>query len=519
MNVSYGQVIADYKDISIFFGDKQRSSTNLESLIKTMDNQLLAVQNASPMSSLFTKGNSRYTFNYINDYWLPETEEITFYGEGKKTNIIDYSVLNNQLIAISYSSSFFNKSPKLFYHFINPKSKAKSNHGFSLADEYFFDEEIDIERLKLFGNKEQTAVSLLYFPKSQTDSYTRIKYINFKNQKSQPNSGNFVYPSSSSSYKIIDYYVISDSLAYFITGKQNLNNLNQEIEDHYYSNVSISQIKNGELKSSQINGEGRFLKEVYLQQDSNRLKVIGLYANFFDGTVTGFYTGEIDAEGNIEQNKFTPFEEDISNAISEINAEFRSDVYTIKYKNRGFKLMEYKRTENGYVGIAEFNALEYRYGGSEVPGSTNTVDSYFWSGEVLIFMINEKGEMMWSRLVPKYQRSINDGGYYISTASYFTSSELHLFFNDSKLNYDTNGKYNKNGDSPLPASFSPNKNTIAHISLDLQNGEIERKSTIGREQTDVLLIPRLSVAFQNTNKLMIYGRSGNRHRTGSISFR
>src|SRR5690554_6318337 len=340
---SFGQVIADYDDISIFFGDKQRSSTNLESLIKTKDNQLLAVQNASPMSSLFTKGNSRYTFNYIKDYWLPETEEITFYGEGKKTTIIDYSVLNGQLIAISYSSSFFNKSPKLFYHFINPSSKAKSNHGFSLADEYFFDEDVDIKRLKLFGNEDQNAASLLYFPKSQTDTYTRIKHINFKDQKSQPKSGNFIYPAKSASYKIIDYYVVSDSLAYLITGKQNFSNLNQEIEDHYYSSVSISQINNEKLKTAKINAEGKFLKEVYLQKDKGSLKLSGLYANFFDGTVTGFYTGEIDSKGSIKKGKFTPFVENIRNAITEINGEFRPDVYTIRYKNRGFKLIEYKR--------------------------------------------------------------------------------------------------------------------------------------------------------------------------------
>lgn len=520
-SISHGQVISDYNDISIFFGEKQKSKGNVEAFVKTSSGELLCIQNQVSLTNIFSRDNAKYTFSFITDYVLPETHDVTFYGNGDKSSLAHYTILGDNVLGISTQSSFMNPNPKLFYHLLNPMSHGKSNHGISLSDNFFFNTEVEISRLKLISSKDKKYASLIYIPKTLPEEFTNFKLLNFKDGSPNPQSENVIYPFPTKDYEVLDFY-IQDENTHFVVSGHFLNvqtNNRLVIQDKYYQSITIGKISNEEFAFETIEDEGKFFTEVKLFQDDENIIISGLYTPFIDGNITGVFTAKINSEGKIIDKKYAPFSNDVISTIAGFNGVFLNDQYTIRNEHKGFDFLEFYAVEDGYVGIAEFNALEYRFGGNDVPGTTNTVDSYYWSNDLIVYKVNKDGELQWNKIVPKFQRSINDGGYFLSTAVYLGEEHLNLFFNDNLMNYDQNGVYNKNGDDSFATQFSAGKNTIGHVSLRLNDGLMNRKSTIGKEETDLLFIPLLSESFTNTKKLMIYGRSGNRHRVGSISFR
>ena len=521
VGLSYGQVIADYNDISIFFGDKQKSRSNVEDFIKTESGELICIQNHLSFINILSKNTSKYSFDFVTDNHLPAFHPISFYGDGKNTNLTHQTILGNNILGISHKATFLNKDPQLYYHIINPNTQGKSNHGFSFGEDLFFSKEIDISRIQLVSSENKKYASMIYFPETRTNEYTHIKYLNFSNDLAKPQRGNFTYPFPTKDYKILDIYIKDQETQFLVAGHyfQNQTKINWINQDKFYQSITIGKIKNQEFEYVEVESEGYFFTGIGLYGDGDLIILSGLYSPFIDGSIKGVFTAKINKDGKIKDKKFTPFTKEIISKIDESKINLLDDQYTISNAYKGFEISEFRSIQGGYIGIAEFNALQYKYGSSDVPGATNTIDSYFWSDDIIVFKLSLNGELEWNKIIPKYQRTINDGGYYLSYTTYFTPESLHLFFNDNLMNYNQKGVYNKYGEPPFAAQFSSGKNTIAHASLRLSDGFMQRKSTIGKEETNLLFIPLLSRTFTKTEKLMIYGRSGNRHRIGSINFR
>ncbi|PWH85846.1 hypothetical protein DIT68_07055 [Brumimicrobium oceani] len=518
--MNYAQVIADFDDISIFFGDKQKSGSNVESLLKTESDQLICVQNELSFSNVFSRNNSKYAFNFITDYKIPEAHPITFYGNGKKSSLTHYSVLGDNILGISSQTAFLNKEQKLYFHFINLSSQGKSNHGFPVKDYFFINGEVDLSEITVVSSQDKNYASMIYIHESAPENYKNIKYLNFKNNSPLPQSGNFIYPFPPDEFEFLDFYIKDESTQYITSGHflKNVTTKNWNQQSKYYKSITVGEIKNQKFSYVTIEDEGKFYSQLEVNNLSDQITISGLYASFIDANIEGVFTAKITEDGTIVDKQYSPFSNDVISTIATYNLDFLNDQNTIKNEYLGFEIIEFYATKDGYLGMAEFKALEYRYGSADVPGATNTVDSYYWSNDLIVFKINSDGHIVWDRTIPKYQRSINDGGYHLSSASYLDAKKLHIFFNDNLLNYDQDGDYNRNGDFPYATQFNAGKNTIAHVSLNLEDGFLERKSTIGKEETNLLFVPLLATPFPATKKLMIYGRTGNKQKLGSISF-
>lgn len=519
--LSHGQTIADFKDISIFFGDMQKSGSNVEDLMITKSGELLCIQNKLSFLNFFSRNNSKYSFDFITDYKLPETHPISFYGNGKKSSFTHYTILGDKILGVSSQTTYFNKKQKLYYHLIDISSQGKSNHGFSMNEYFDFNKDIDLSKITLVTSQDKKYASIIYTHEPSIEMYKNIGILNFKDGSANPQSCHFTFPFPTKEYEFLDFHIKDENNQYIVSGhfleapakSDWVNKVN------YYKTIVIGKITNKEFNYEKIEDEGRFYTEVGFYNAGDQIILSGLYSPFIDGKIEGVFTATINETGEIVNKRYTPFSIDVIASIAAYNLSFLNDQNTIKNEYIGFDIVEFYSTKEGYIGIAEFNALEYKYASADVPGATNTVDSYFWSNDIIVFKLHLNGDLDWNRIIPKYQRSINDRGYYLSNASYLSSDYLHLFFNDNQLNYDQDGDYNKNGDPPFAAQFNSGKHTIGHVSLRLSDGFINRKSTIGKEETNLLLVPLLSRSFTEKKKLMIYGRSGNRHKIGSISFR
>src|SRR5690554_5914379 len=101
---------------SPFFGDRNKSSNTIQSLEKTKSGDLLCVQRKTSFFQMFSKNNSKYTFDLITDYSIPKAKPIKFYGNGEKSNLFNFTNIGNKVLGLSYRASFLDQSPNLFYH-------------------------------------------------------------------------------------------------------------------------------------------------------------------------------------------------------------------------------------------------------------------------------------------------------------------------------------------------------------------------------------------------------------------
>lgn len=519
-NISFSQVLFDYTDISIFFGDKNKSGSSVHSLERTKSDELLCVQNKLSFFQIFAKNNSRYTFDLITDYSLPKSKPIQFYGEGEKTNLINYTHIGNQVLGLSYRTAFLDQTPELFYHYIDPLSGGKSNHGFPIASFNTINKEIDLSRILMISSQDASYSAILHIPKTKPEDYTNIKYIILKEDYSVRIENEFIYPYPSGKYEPLDYFVFDEKDQILLTGhyvdyKKEGNWSNTHT---FFEHISITKITNNQLSFEHLKTQGKFFTDVEAYNHEEGIIIISLYSSYIDGQIEGTYIALVDQNGKVKTSHFIPFSMDVINSLKSFKENYFSNQMQVQTEYRKFNILDFKILDDGYLFSAEFNAVEYRYGGTDVPGATNIIDTYYWSSDLIICKIDKNGQLIWDKVIPKIQRSINDGGYYLSTSSYSDDTKLHLFFNDNLSNYNEDGVYSKDGEIPLPVQFSSSKNTIAHVSIQLNNGKVQRKSTLGKSETKVLFVPRLSVAFENAHKLMIYGQSGNKHRVGSVSF-
>ncbi|RFC53637.1 hypothetical protein [Brumimicrobium aurantiacum] len=516
-----GQVIAEFEDFTMYYGDQTRSNASVEDFIISKSNQLHCIQNQLTFTNLFSKNTSKYSFDFVSNYTLPESKSITFHGQGNKSSLFLYTPLGDQLLGISSQETVFNKEPKLFYHIINPKVQGRNNYGFELNPNIIVNKNNDLSQITLVSSDDKENAAVIYVPKTRPNEFTQVGYLNFNFKNPVPKGGTFVYPFPTSEYKLLDFYIQDSNLQFILSGHYSIDHTSQftgKQKDNFES-ITIGKIENNSFEFETIQFEGKFFNQIGIYKDNEAMILSGFYTNFIDGDVEGLFIAKINTEGKVTDHHFAPFSKDITIGISGTNNRLTPDHNTIRNAYKGFSILEFIAINDGYIGIAEFNALEYKYGSNDVPGAANAVDSYFWSNDIVTFKITKSGDFAWNKIIQKHQRSINDGGYYLSNSSIIHEDHLHLFFNDSKLNYNENGVYIRKGKLPFSTHFSTAKNTIAHTKIDINTGEVSRKSTIGKEQSNVIFTPLLSRGASKENKMFIYGRSGKKHRLGSIHFK
>ncbi|WP_133122145.1 hypothetical protein [Brumimicrobium salinarum] len=514
----FAQAIKDYEHISIYFGEHTKA--NVIGLERTSDNQLLCIQKKTSFFSLFSKKNAKFSFDYIDNYHLPKSRPIKFFGNGNKTQLVDFSLLKNRVLGVSISTQFLKNKAQVYYHYIDPSVTTKNNHGFALEGFDFDYKKIDPSRLFLVENYNQEYATLMYFSNDRKEDFTTINYALINNNYSTTTQRTFAVPYVKNAFYPLDFIVINDSSQLFFSAHSANSQLNNILnKNKYFDKIVATQIKNDELNEWVFHLQNKYLVSAETKVNENEILISGLYTSFIDGKIEGAYFSRFDFEGKLLAEHFMPYPNHILNYINQKELEAISDNYGTTEEQKMYEVIDFIEIDNHYLLTTEFNAKEYRYGGTDAPGTTNIVDTYYWKTHILVSKFNRQGQLLWCQLVPKIQRSINDYGYHLSASTYCDTSNYHLFFNDSKANYNEEGAYNKVRELPNRAQFNTSLNTIAHIKINIKSGQMMRKSIMEREESKTIFVPQLSTSFTNTQVQMIIGRKGKKYSLGSITFR
>ena len=177
-----------------------------------------------------------------------------------------------------------------------------------------------------------------------------------------------------------------------------------------------------------------------------------------------------------------------------------------KGKEIGFSFLQLDRLIENENGSVTMIAEEYRYFQNcytDFYGAPRCTDNYVY-GNILVMKFNLVGQVEWMDLVPKYQHTTNDGGYYSGYSfSKLKDGAINLIFNDSpKNNYyeETTDFYNWVRTS--------DRTDIVVYNIE-EEGKVNRFVLLRGSVEDVMLRPNLSKQL-NDNEVIILGEERER---------
>jgi hypothetical protein len=147
-----------------------------------------------------------------------------------------------------------------------------------------------------------------------------------------------------------------------------------------------------------------------------------------------------------------------------------------------------------------------------------TYTENFFYDDLIVYKLNDQGDLSWVKRIPKTQQSINDQGKFLSVAHAVTSDKLYLLFNDVRRNYNATGQF-IDGQFPYPMQFISGNNVIAYVEMNLSDGSLIRQSRAGLTENKVTLVPKLCTFNHNAGEMIVYGQRNRRHRFGFMKMR
>ncbi len=141
-------------------------------------------------------------------------------------------------------------------------------------------------------------------------------------------------------------------------------------------------------------------------------------------------------------------------------------------------------------------------------GGGRTIDYYYNYNEIIVVNIRPNGEIQWTARIPKYQNTVNDGGYFSSYAMSIVRDKLYFVFNDNPKNFDPT-------DDRLH-DFNGQRSIIALAQVNTK-GEIKVDPIFSNKEANVLTRPKVSRQV-GKREMIIYGENNRKFRFATLQF-
>lgn len=248
-------------------------------------------------------------------------------------------------------------------------------------------------------------------------------------------------------------------------------------EDHVYHLVTL---KNGEseVKDHKILIPNKRVKHVsILFNQREEITLLGFIGNELNRGITGSLYGTFNFDGeqiNALSESLFP-----SNILQHFTPE--------KYISRGDGVQGisidkiFLKSNGGTYIISEQFQIE-KVCNRDARG-TLACNYYYYYNSILVHSISENGEFEWTKIIPKYQSSVDDGGIYSSYATTFKNDTLYFVYNEHEKNLD------QTDPSKLRVMLRPNKAVLA-LSILAPDGNITKTPLINNKTENNKARPR-----------------------------
>jgi hypothetical protein len=262
-----------------------------------------------------------------------------------------------------------------------------------------------------------------------------------------------------------------------------------------------------------------------MKSNDSLFTLTGLYAEKdAQGTTGVFYLTLNSVNGSINKQGFVPFSAELTrlqwsdnNRVygrnNLMNQNWQSSSQLYDYRLRNMDLLP----DGSIIGSVEQYYVYSRTNFDSRTGISNSVNYYYYD-DILAFKIGIGNNFDWCKTIEKSQASLNDNGPFSSYAHFFSEGKFCFVFNDNNRNYLDNGDFNTT-DGIRTTNFSRNRTTIASVEIDIQSGEVVRKSMFSQKEINSIVVPKLFSVDQFNKQLILYAVSGGRERFGILNLK
>ncbi len=269
---------------------------------------------------------------------------------------------------------------------------------------------------------------------------------------------------------------------------------------------------------------GKTISDLTFSSDNKKLmSFTGLYGESGFGGIKGVFFFQLDF------NK----KQIISEGWNEFSKDFITDGWSDRPKEKAEKkaskgkvepsLYEYDvrdiqtLKDGSLIGMLEqYYVVVHTYTDPKTEATSTTYTYYY--NDLIAYKINKDGSFDWMKKIKKTQVSTNDGGFYSSIASFVSGNKLNILFNDNLKNYDEQGKFINDDNRFYAASYRKKSNTVALVELDLEEGEIDRKTYFDRKETNAYAVPKKFSVDYTKNEMLMVLVYGKKEKYGVLSF-
>jgi hypothetical protein len=240
----------------------------------------------------------------------------------------------------------------------------------------------------------------------------------------------------------------------------------------YRFNASDSAMRDFILGDTNSNLASLHFSEDFIHRE---MKITGWESPTYDDKFNRVYIFRIPYhKDSFPSQQFTFLPENILNEKAEEDSE------ELGYLSNFDILKVVNRSDGGSLIVAESSIVRSEEDVYYVNGLPHTSAKNIYNyDDIIVINLDSTGALDWSRVVPKSQSSINDGGYFSSVVVGNTKHGIHILYNE---NLRDNGE-------------------VIHYSLDLTGKALSEKLFTGHSEY-VVIIPPESLQV-SSNKLLI----------------
>jgi hypothetical protein len=143
------------------------------------------------------------------------------------------------------------------------------------------------------------------------------------------------------------------------------------------------------------------------------------------------------------------------------------------------------------------------------PMLNNQTDFVFHYNDIIVVNIRPDGSIEWASRIPKYQRTMNDGGYFSSYSMAVVKDRLYFVFNDNSRNFESDG-------STQLFNYNPRRSVIAIAELR-KDGELSMYPLLSNQQSGIIARPKICRQV-GSRRMVLYGERGRFYRFGELTF-
>jgi hypothetical protein len=242
-----------------------------------------------------------------------------------------------------------------------------------------------------------------------------------------------------------------------------------------------------------LTDQGNIIIAGFYSDENSRLRGIG--GMLVGQGITGIFYAQIDAQTNqTKAVSLKPFDQKFMQTMGRRG--------TFKTQNGTLTLSPYfvpqrfiLRDDGGVVIVSEYVNIYV----TEVRNANGTVSrTYHYDYmDIMITNVDAQGNVVWNAVVPKYQSTVNDGGYMSSYTLMVHGGSLHFIFNDNARNFEPESRGYNN-----ISVRRPQKNVVVIASIN-NDGAVTKKILIDNKDKKSYLQPRRSRQV-NASDVVIY---------------